>query len=293
MREFSDITGRRVYFTGEGKEGGVVKDVLIDTKDFRIAGFVVRDTAEEYLPYEKVNHMEGDSVTAGGEPDIESLPKENYLKGSSLKGLKVVTENGNMLGNAATFYFEPSGRITHYEVSGGVFKDITEGHRLLPGAGVKVIGPDAIIVNNEVEEIIKDMKRGGGGAADAASRLAESFKEMMRNFGPKKGAPGNSGAEMNPENPGEKAGGTKKDEIEGKIKEKEKEIKEKAEKKGGKYAERAKDRAEEAAKEGELKAEKTKRKIEEKTEDIKDKIKDTAEEADKNIRKKMDDIEKK
>ncbi len=300
MREFKEITGRRVYFADEGKEDGVVKDMLIDTKEFKVAGFVVRDNSEKYLPYEKVKHMEGDSVMAGRESDVENFPEKNYLKGSGLKGLKIMTESGKMMGNVATFYFEPSGRITHYEVSGGVFRDITEGHRLLPGAGVKVIGPDAVIVSDEVEKIVEDMKQGGGGAADAASRLGESFREAVRDF-EKKGVPwGKAKTEAEENIPDKESARTKKDEIENKIEEKESEIKDKisektenAEKEAKKQGERAKERAEETAKEAELKAGKIKRKTEEKAEDIRDEIKKKAGEEDKNIRKKMDDIEKK
>ncbi|MFP4467211.1 MAG: PRC-barrel domain-containing protein [Candidatus Goldiibacteriota bacterium] len=178
MYDYQEVIGKKVFLSREGKEAGVVKDVLVSGKGHEVKGFIVREKKDVYLPYENVNSLNNDVMTAS--EGFDKKPEDGFMEGSGFKGLKVVTEKGRELGNIVTFYFDSGGHITHYEVSGGVFKDIAEGRGLMPGAGIKSHGPDAVIVKKETEEIVNQMKAGGAGAA---LRLKEFLKGMTNHFG--------------------------------------------------------------------------------------------------------------
>ncbi len=281
MYSYDEVRGKNVFFSGDGKEGGAIKEIYIDPVELRISGFSLEREGKKFLPYERIEYFEKDAAMADSSSGLRDLRTDNLVGGHTVRGQTIVTEKGKTLGRIVSFYFEKDGTISYYTVSEGIFRDIADGHRLLPGECVKVLGPDAFIVDDEVENIVKEIKEGG--AIEAASKLADSFKEKIQKFRKKMESEAKASGRHGKNKLSEMKAKTKK--TSEKFKKETEAKSEEIRKKGKKAGERIENRMEEARDEAKLKARKTGRKSSEKTRDYAEKVKKFAGESRKKTKK--------
>ena len=80
----------------------------------------------------------------------------------TLLGTRVVTEEGEDLGRIGDLYFdETSGRITGYEVSGGMLGDVVRGTSYLPFEHIRVIGTRRGHRRPATRKAVVDGQKGG------------------------------------------------------------------------------------------------------------------------------------
>lgn len=156
MRKAQDITGLPVIVIETGKQAGTAKDFLID-RDWNLQGVLVEAkhwfSSPRYIAWDDIVSIGADAVTVQDEQVVRELEHNLdavcLLGGDfKLKGLPVITANGDQLGYVEDVYFgkQMDKKIVGYELSGGLISDLTEGRKWLPSPERATIGEDAVIV---------------------------------------------------------------------------------------------------------------------------------------------------
>ncbi|PYI53464.1 PRC-barrel domain-containing protein [Paenibacillus flagellatus] len=156
MRRAQDIMGLPVIEIEAGKQVGTAKDFLID-RDWNLQGVLLESkhwfASPRYVAWDDIVSIGADAVTIGNEEAVRSWDDESdtfgLLNGNfKLKGMPVITVNGDQLGLVEDVYFgeKMDKKIVGYELSGGFISDIKEGRKWLPSPESATIGEDAVIV---------------------------------------------------------------------------------------------------------------------------------------------------
>lgn len=186
MIKYDDILNKPVVSKREGKDLGKIVKMAVDTKKRRVVGFVLGEGNKE----EKVIRIE--EVTAYGK-DVVMVSSESSLKavdelhemaeavrfGKKIIGLKIVTDQGESIGEVGSFYFdEGTGEITHYTVSSGLLPNLIDGKGLLAKDGIVTLGTDAIVIIKAAAVVSESMKVAPGLRHIAAQLKAKTKKEV-------------------------------------------------------------------------------------------------------------------
>lgn len=156
MLKLHDIIGMPVLEVTTGKELGHVKDVILDG-GWNIRGIVLEGTywfaSPRIVGSTDIISFGEDAVTVRNEQCVQAQePSPDciyFLEGArKIKGLPIVTVNGNQLGVVQDVYYkEIKGKhIVGYELTEGFLTDLTEGRKWLPFPEKVTFGEDAIIV---------------------------------------------------------------------------------------------------------------------------------------------------
>lgn len=167
MRKAQDIIGLPVIEIETGKQIGTAKDFLIDT-DWNLQGVLLETkswfSAPRYVKWDHIIAFGTDAITIPDGQCIQSLEADielNYLEHgtSKLKGLPIITVNGNQLGLMEDVYFgEQWGKkIVGYELSEGFLSDLKDGRKWLPAPDGIMIGEDVIIVPVDCETQLQEI----------------------------------------------------------------------------------------------------------------------------------------
>jgi len=125
-----------------GKELHTVKDILFSSSDGYMVGFLVDEggllSSSKVLPTHSVSAIGVDAIVIDSADLIINASDDDRI--SSLLtnmtiaiGTKIMTESGKDLGLINDIYFnEADGRISGYQVSGGIFADAYTGYSYLP-----------------------------------------------------------------------------------------------------------------------------------------------------------------
>jgi uncharacterized protein YrrD len=167
LRKARDVIGLPVISVETGKQVGHAKDLLI-TESWNIQGIALEIkhwfSSMRYIAWEDVIACGTDAVTIPNENVVQSLEDANPHMALNtgkhkLKGLPVITVNGQQLGLVEDVYLEPNvgKQIVGYELSEGFISDLKDGRRWLPMPQTATKGEDAIVVPvhciEELEEI--------------------------------------------------------------------------------------------------------------------------------------------
>ncbi len=167
MRKARDLLGLPVVFVETGKRAGHAKDLLINDI-WNVQGVILEVkhwfSPLRYIPWENIIACGTDAITIPNKNAIQSLEDMNpyfALIGGKyrLKGLPVITVNGQELGLVEDVYLEPNvgKQIIGYELSEGFISDLKDGRKWLPTPQQATRGEDAIMVPvhciEELEEI--------------------------------------------------------------------------------------------------------------------------------------------
>lgn len=155
LRKALDIIGLPVLEIESGKEMGHVRDVLFDDQ-WVVRGVLLENktwfTLGKYIPDAHIVAYGEDAVTISNSEAIAAVEHDQLYHGiltgnSRMKGVPVVTSNGNQLGLVEDVYFQAeTGEIVGCELSEGFISDIKEGRYWLKRPDKITLGTDAIIV---------------------------------------------------------------------------------------------------------------------------------------------------
>lgn len=179
MREVSSLLNSEVISVKEGKRLGVISQAVFDLAAGRLLGLIIgKGPAEKGI-------RATDIKTWG--PDVVMVEKSEVAKRlSELPELlaarrdpgrppqQVVTDAGQRLGRLSRVYLEGDKfPIVRFEVSGGAWRDLTEGVLSMPVVKGIIHGPDTIIV--PAEAVAKATE--GASLKASVERAAEVVRE--------------------------------------------------------------------------------------------------------------------
>ncbi len=159
MRKGKSVIGQDIYSVSAGLKVESVKDLVLEDGEDGVVALLVSAGGllgtSRIVPFGSVVRFGPSAVMiddansvipATGDPRVSEI----IGRRSTLVGTRVVTEAGEDLGRIGDLYFEEaSGRITGYEVSGGLLGDAMHGTSYLPFEHIRVIGRDAVIASSE------------------------------------------------------------------------------------------------------------------------------------------------
>jgi len=149
----SRLRGTAVISISEATKQGRVRDLLLDPNRRRVVALSIASTGggPAKLIFTKDIHSVGpDAVTVR---DSELLRDEHPTHGngevylSRLRGMKVITESGRVMGSVADVEIDPTSfAITGYELTTGVLSELTGQRKKLPADKNVHYGKDLLVV---------------------------------------------------------------------------------------------------------------------------------------------------
>ena len=189
MRKGKNVIGQSVVDLADGRKVADVKDLLLGEKNDAIVGLLVDEggllSSSLVVPIEAVHAFGRDAVVirdagavipASADPEIKAiLNRDDHLVNK-----RVMTNTGDNLGHIGDMYFEEStGRITGFEVSGGMLGDMARGTSHLSLADIERVGSDVVFVRPETGDDLINQKGGLQGALDeAGDRVSEAGSKV-------------------------------------------------------------------------------------------------------------------
>lgn len=187
MRKSQQFKSLSVVSLDEGREIGRIRDLVINPQASEVAAIIVQRRGlfgeQKVIPYARVVSVGNNALTvqkmANAEritslPQILGLVKEDVR----LKGVRVISEAGAALGHVEEFYVDTeTGKITAFEVSGGLGEGILKGRAVLPANEVRTIGKDILIVRDGAEE---SLTRSEGKFAGSIKNLKQSTSRLVQ-----------------------------------------------------------------------------------------------------------------
>lgn len=188
-----ELAGMPVMTRETGRKLGNVKDIIFDPPAGRLAAVTIESAGffgprRRFLKMDDIRSIGEDAIMVDSDavlrrPENEPNLRNTVDRGNTLTAKTIVTEDGNILGNVSDVHISPdSGEALRYEVSGGAVSDAQTGRSTFPVPNALVVGPDAIVVPDSVEQQMEAQAPGGlagayagtkEGAADYWSRVKE------------------------------------------------------------------------------------------------------------------------
>lgn len=166
MRELSSLVGLDIIATDEGKKLGTVADVLVNLSAGNVVAVTLAETPElRVVVADDIQVIGPDAIMIASKDRLRSREEAAEALEHGRRVLvsrpSVITTRGARLGDLGTVYIdEGSLKVVRFEVSGGTFRDVTEGVLALPIMEGIVHGEDTIIVPHEV--VARRLGHGGG-----------------------------------------------------------------------------------------------------------------------------------
>jgi uncharacterized protein YrrD len=170
LKRARDVIGLPILCLQSGKQTGKVKDILF-SEDWQLEVVLMENrhwfSEAACILWKDVIAVGDDAVTINNEEAISSLDDSyqdyaSFVNGNrKIKGMPVVTTNGQHLGIVDDVYLDPQEgkKVTGYELTEGFISDLKEGRKWLPLPESITMGEDAIIVpihcNESLAEIAK------------------------------------------------------------------------------------------------------------------------------------------
>lgn len=188
MRKGKTVIGQSVVSFEDGKKVDTVKDLVIGGDNDTIVALLVDEggllSSSRIVPIESVQSFGRDAVVISNANAVSTASSDREVKNilnrnEQLLGKKVLTDTGDSLGSISDMYFEEkTGRISGFEVSGGLVGDIARGTSYLAVSDIERLGPDVIFVRPETGEALEDQVGGVQGALkDAGSKIGDATTE--------------------------------------------------------------------------------------------------------------------
>ena len=132
MKFKDEIIDLTVIDAKEGKEIGVVVDILFKRGIQETAGLILKRDNQKYLaPPEQIYSLGRDYVVIKEKENLLEVNTEELLTAQDLFGIAVVTIEGTNLGIVKDVVLTEEGGISSYELSDGLVQDILTGRDLL------------------------------------------------------------------------------------------------------------------------------------------------------------------
>jgi len=156
MRRGKEVIGKKIVAFSGDVHADHVRDLIFDTTGQRLLGLLVDEGgwfhAAQVLPFEQVESIGEDAVMI---TDLNAVVSARDVPGLSevlsgnhkLIGTQLMTTDGEDLGSLADLYFdEQTGQVTGYDVSGGIFSDLSGGRSFVPASNDFQLGKDVATV---------------------------------------------------------------------------------------------------------------------------------------------------
>jgi len=175
MRDIASIVGLKVVSMAEGKQLGTVGEVVCDLAAGRMVGVIIDSEPETGVVSENIQTLGTHAVMvpeAGAVKPLEELSALVERRRRPEQGaMEVITDDGRVLGSLSRIYIDPQTReVTRFEVSGGLWRDMTEGVLILPHMSGIIHGADVIIVPADAEPLTS------GGIREQLEKVGEKVK---------------------------------------------------------------------------------------------------------------------
>jgi uncharacterized protein YrrD len=116
-----------------------------------------------------VINEESSVVAASSDPEVKVILDSNH----KLLSKTVFTEDGQKVGSIGDLYFdEQTGRITGFEITGGLIGDIARGTSYLGADEVRLAGRDVVFVSRSGADAVEGQVGGIQGAVAKAGEQA-------------------------------------------------------------------------------------------------------------------------
>lgn len=161
MRRAREIVGLPVLCLQDGNQIGWVKDVVFDEANRKISGILMESASffhsAKGIPREHIEVFGKDAVTV----KEHVVQKLQGVKWSQKVGNQVFTQSGEAKGTIEDVFLDDFvENIVGFEVSDGLFSDLTEGRGTILQANVMVDGKDILIVEDQVSPWDQESKGG-------------------------------------------------------------------------------------------------------------------------------------
>ncbi|MGB9791471.1 MAG: PRC-barrel domain-containing protein [Thermacetogeniaceae bacterium] len=187
MRKSRDFLSLPVVSLEEGREIGRVRSLVINPSTGEVAALMVQSRGlfgeQKAIPYQRVVSAGSNALTvqkASSAEKLASLPQIlNLIKEAvHLKGARVITEGGTVLGVVEEFLIDPAtGKIAALEIAGRLNDKILKRRAILPASEVRTIGRDVVVVHNGAEEALTP---GESPLAEGIKNLKEGANRILR-----------------------------------------------------------------------------------------------------------------
>lgn len=185
----------------EGEHLGYVKNLVIDPINKVIAAFVVNQKGwfkeDKIIPFNRVKNIGDNAIIidkVGTAEKPANLPQIiKYMKNpTQLINVKVVTTSGKALGHVEEFWFDITGKITKFEISGKITEGLWKDKAVLLSEEVVTVGKDAIMVkdgaenhliieNKQLKKTMSDLKSATAKAWDTTVQTSQKFGHAITN----------------------------------------------------------------------------------------------------------------
>jgi uncharacterized protein YrrD len=194
MRKGKSVTGKNVLSLADGSRLDEVHDIVVDATGQRMVALVVDEgglmSSSRVVPIEEVTSFGKDAVIVRGVESIIDTSQSQALRAlvehdEKILGKKVFTVEGDEQGSIADIYFdETTGGVLGYEVSGGMFGDVSKGTSYLPTEEITTIGTDVIYIQPETATTLDEQVGGIQGAVQGAGeKLKAAGSDATQKFG--------------------------------------------------------------------------------------------------------------
>lgn len=168
MKRVRDVIGLPVLCLQTGKQFGTVKDILFGD-DWQVEVVLLENrywfSEVTCIFWKDVIALGDDAITVNNEEAISHFNDSyqtytSFVSGNrKVKGMPVVTMNGQHLGIVDDVYLEPrmGKKVVGYELTEGFITDLKEGRKWLPLPDSVTMGEDAIIVPVHCIESLAEM----------------------------------------------------------------------------------------------------------------------------------------
>jgi uncharacterized protein YrrD len=170
LKRTRDVIGLPVLCLQTGKQFGNVKDLLF-SDDWQVEVVLLENrhwfSEATCILWKDIIALGDDAITVDNE-EAFSLLNDSYQAYTSfvngnrkVKGMPVVTMNGQHLGIVDDVYLDPivGKKVLGYELTDGFISDLKEGRKWLPLPDSVTMGEDAIIVPVHCNESLAEMAK--------------------------------------------------------------------------------------------------------------------------------------
>lgn len=183
MRDIASIVGLKVISSKEGRDLGSVSQVIVDLATGSLEGLIVgAGPSEKGIEAKDIRVIGADAVmvdTYRVARHLSELPRlMEKRRDPSRPSREVLTDTGKRVGLLGTIYIDPATkRVNRYEVSGGTWRDITEGTISLAPLEGTVDGQDSVVVPTTV---FSSLEGAEGGLKAQLAKLASVARSQAR-----------------------------------------------------------------------------------------------------------------
>ena len=189
MQKAKSVIGKDVLSLATGGRIHSVKDILVGAGNDVVVAFLVDEGGllgtSTVVPYEAIQSIGRDAVVidqessvvpAANTPEVKAILDRN----NKPVGKPVYTEDGQKMGDIADFYFDDAnGRITGFEVSGGLLGNLARGSSYLGADDVTLAGRDVVFVTRSGGENLEGQVGGLQGAIGDAGNTLGATKDRL------------------------------------------------------------------------------------------------------------------